>query len=160
MTNRNRLATVDLEGLEMVRISAPTETAGKAPSHSRPDVRYLPGIKVARALGWFSIGLGLAELLKPRDLARATGVDDATLVGIYGIREIVCGIGILRSSQPTGWLWARTAGDVLDIATLASASSTSRNRGGAMASLAAVAGVTAVDVMCAMRLSAAAALED
>jgi len=30
---------------------------------------------LARGLGWFSIGLGLAEVLAPRTLTRALGLD-------------------------------------------------------------------------------------
>ena len=48
----------------MPRITAPTPTRGPAPSHSPPDMHYAPGIGLARALGWFSIGLGLAEILR------------------------------------------------------------------------------------------------
>ena len=32
--------------------------------------------RVARGLGWFSIGLGLAECAAPRSVARLIGVDD------------------------------------------------------------------------------------
>jgi hypothetical protein len=73
----------------------------------------------ARALGWFSIGLGLAELAMPRALARAAGMPNApALTRAYGLREIGTGIGLLASRDPTPWLWGRVAGDALDIATV------------------------------------------
>lgn len=73
----------------------------------------------ARALGWFSIGLGLAELAMPRRLARMAGAPNApTLTRIYGLREIGTGIGILTSKDPSPWLWGRVAGDALDVATV------------------------------------------
>jgi len=73
----------------------------------------------ARALGWFSIGLGLAELAMPRTLARAAGMPNLpTLTRTYGLREIGTGIGILTSKDPSPWLWGRVAGDALDIATV------------------------------------------
>ncbi len=56
----------------MTRIMTPTPTRGLAPSHSPPDVRYAPGIGMAKALGWLSIGLGAAELL----CAAAGGTSD------------------------------------------------------------------------------------
>jgi hypothetical protein len=73
----------------------------------------------ARALGWFSIGLGLAELAMPRRLARIAGAPNApTLTRIFGLREIGTGIGILTSKDPSPWLWGRVAGDALDVATV------------------------------------------
>src|SRR3954471_6215350 len=96
---------------------------------------------VARALGWFSIGLGLAELLAPRMVARASGMEGReSLLQAYGVREIATGIGILLSVNPRPWVASRVAGDALDIATLA----TGRSR--STAALAAVAGVAALDV--------------
>jgi hypothetical protein len=102
---------------------------------------------VARALGWFSIGLGVAELLAPRVMARTTGLEGRErLLQVYGAREIAAGLAILLFSEKVG-AWSRVAGDALDIATLASA----RNAKSA-ASLTAVAGVTALDVYTAAAL--------
>lgn len=75
---------------------------------------------IARGLGWFSIGLGLAELVAPRTLTRALGMEEeAEIVRAYGLREIAAGVGLLTQKDPTPWLWGRVAGDVLDLATLA-----------------------------------------
>jgi hypothetical protein len=102
---------------------------------------------VARALGWFSIGLGLAEALMPASVSRASGIKgNDTLVRSYGARAN--GVGILLAKDPTPWLWARVAGDAMDISALAV-------RGGGRASvfaLIAVAGVTALDIACASAL--------
>lgn len=144
----------------MTRITAPTATRGPAPSHSPPDVRYAPGLGLARGLGWFSIGLGLAELLAPRAVGRWTGVHHPALLQAYGVRELVCGVGILSSDRPTGWLAARVAGDALDLATLAeTVFETPEDRQRAAVAAAAVAGVMVLDVLCCSQLSAAAALE-
>src|SRR4051794_18366711 len=44
-------------------------------------------LPLARGLGWFSIGLGLAELVAPRQLARFIGVtDNTTLIQAMGVR--------------------------------------------------------------------------
>ena len=143
------------------RITAPTPTQGRAPSHSSPDTHYAPGISLARGLGWFSIGLGLAELLAPKEMGRLTGVRHPALLQAYGLREIATGIGILASSRPTAWLWARVAGDALDLGTLgeAIANGHAQDRTRATASAAAVAGVAALDVLCATQLTVAASLE-
>jgi hypothetical protein len=144
----------------MARFTAPTATRGKAPSHSPPDNRFVPGIKLAKALGWFSIGLGVAELLKPHTISGVTGVESQTLLQAYGLREIVCGVGILASNQPYGWVWARVAGDALDLATLGSALMNEKScHPGTVGSIIAVAGVTALDIASAMQLSAAAGIE-
>jgi uncharacterized membrane protein len=113
--------------------------------------------RLANALGWFSIGLGLAELAAPRALAQLIGVKDEdktrNVLRGYGMREIAAGIGILSRPQPAGWLWGRVAGDLLDLSSLGSALGSSRsNRVRVGAATAAVIGVTALDVRCALQL--------
>ena len=112
------------------------------------------GKGLADALGWFSIGLGAAELLAPEAVAEYLGMDDLTeLVRAYGLREIATGVGILANRQPTGWVWARVAGDALDLATLAAGlSPRNRRRNRVLGAMAAVAGVALLDVMCARQL--------
>jgi hypothetical protein len=79
--------------------------------------------RLADGLGWFSIGLGLAEMASPSSVARLIGIPDEartrTTLRAFGAREIVSGIGILSSNPHSGWLWARVAGDVLDLGALA-----------------------------------------
>lgn len=145
----------------MSRITIPTPTPGRAPSHAPPDMRYAPGIQLARGLGWFSIGLGLAELLAPRQMARLTGVEHPKLLKLFGLRELVTGFGILSSPQPATWMWGRVAGDIADLAAISEAAVNQRgdDRRCALAAGAAVAGVMALDVLAATELSAAARLE-
>jgi hypothetical protein len=109
---------------------------------------------LARGLGWFSIGLGLAELLMPRALARGLGLQGREhVLLLYGIREVVNGAALLVAANRTPWMWGRVAGDAIDIATLASAMRPGRRLGPAVG-LAAVAGVTAVDIANASALTA------
>lgn len=139
------------------RFIEPTPTVGQAPSHAPPDVHFAPGSKIATGLGWFSIGLGLAEVLAPRAMGRVTGVRRPALVFLCGVREIATGVAILRSSgNPAPWVWGRVAGDAMDLAILAEPLTTgdSRDRTKALVSLGAVAGVTLADVMTAAELSA------
>lgn len=108
---------------------------------------------LARGLGWFSIGLGLVELLAARRVARAVGLPgQGALVAVCGVREIANGIGLLKSARPAPWLWGRVAGDVIDTAALTTGLS-GRDPAGAALGLAAVAGVAAVDLACARALS-------
>ncbi|GGE01454.1 hypothetical protein GCM10011390_20410 [Aureimonas endophytica] len=75
--------------------------------------------KLARALGWLSIGLGIVELVAPGRLARTLGLDGKEgLIRAYGARELASAIPTLSVDQPVG-LAARIAGDALDIGTLA-----------------------------------------
>lgn len=146
----------------MSTFTEPTATRGSAPSHSPPDVHYAPGIGLARKLGWFSVGLGLTEILAPRLIARMTGVRSETLVQGFGMREFVVGVGILASARPTSWIWARVAGDAMDMAVLGDAiveSDCPEMRDNAIGATLAVAGVTALDVVCGLQLTAAEKLE-
>jgi hypothetical protein len=112
-------------------------------------------VKLARGLGWFSIGLGLAELLAPQALARATGLRGReTLLQVYGARELAAGVAILASHDPTPWIWGRIAGDALDLLTLAASDTDDPNKAGRVAAIAAVGGVTLLDVICVQDLHA------
>ena len=114
------------------------------------------GVKrVARGLGWFSIGLGLAEVVAPKRLAGFLGMEDRTgLIRAYGLREIVTGVGILAQRRPAPWLWARVGGDLLDLSTLgASLAANDRRRGRIAAATGTVAAVTALDIACARKIS-------
>ncbi|HEX4260492.1 MAG TPA: cyclase dehydrase [Acetobacteraceae bacterium] len=110
---------------------------------------------LARGLGWFGIGLGAIEVIAPRALSRSIGMRRrGRLVAGFGVREIANGAALLAADDPTPWIWARVGGDALDIATLLGAlATTRRRRGNAVLALAAVAGVTALDVACAVALS-------
>ena len=107
----------------------------------------------ARGLGWFSIGLGVAQIAAPRALCRLIGIRQSPgLIRLIGLREVAAGVGILSQSRPTGWLWGRVGGDAMDLALLGSALATGQTaRSRVVAATAAVAGVTALDVACSQR---------
>jgi uncharacterized membrane protein len=112
--------------------------------------------RLAYGLGWFGIGVGLAELLVPRRLARTIGVPPGRhrLIQAMGLRELANGVGIvLWPSEATG-VWARVAGDIVDMTCLGAAFTSGRaNRGRLIATAAAVAGATALDLLCAQQLT-------
>jgi uncharacterized membrane protein len=112
----------------------------------------------SRALGWFSIGLGLAEIGAPRALARLIGISDDEEVRntmfALGLREITSGIGILSRPQSAGWVWSRVGGDVMDLALLGKSMNRDENdRSRLAAATAAVLGVTVVDFITGQQLS-------
>jgi hypothetical protein len=77
-----------------------------------------PADRVARTLGWFSIGLGAIEVLLPRRFTRALGMRGSEgLVRAYGFRELFSGVMSLSVDKNAG-MWSRVAGDGLDMATL------------------------------------------
>jgi hypothetical protein len=111
--------------------------------------------RLARGLGWFSIGLGLMEFMLPRTVARLTGAPvRPRLLRALGLREIASGIGILKWRKPGNWLWSRVAGDVMDLTLLGAAMfSRDASRGRLLTATAAVAGVTSLDMRSSRRIS-------
>jgi uncharacterized membrane protein len=111
--------------------------------------------RLARGLGWFGIGLGLAEIMAPRTLARFLGTrNHEILFRMMGLRDIATGVGILTQRRPAKWLWARVGGDIMDLAVLGRAfESESAKPVNVAIATAAVTGVAALDVRCAQELS-------
>jgi hypothetical protein len=123
---------------------SPARISNRSPSHG-----------LANALGFLSLGLGAAELMAPKAMAKWLGMrHGAPILQAYGAREIASGMGILATSNKAPAMWSRVAGDALDIASLVSVAieRPSKRRNAAIA-LAAVAGVTALDIACAVALS-------
>jgi uncharacterized membrane protein len=114
----------------------------------------LDGTEWARRLGWFSLGLGAAELLIPRQVGRFVGVSGhGKIIRCMGAREIATGIGILHSSSSVGSVAGRILGDVVDLALLGAALG-SRRAGKKKIGIAmgTVAVVTALDVLCLRKM--------
>jgi uncharacterized protein YjeT (DUF2065 family) len=110
---------------------------------------------LARGLAFFSVGLGLAELLAPKPLARLIGVDEDNdnLIRLLGLRELGAGVGIMQGNSGI-FLWSRVAGDAIDLGLLGAALRSRRSeRKRVIGAIAAVAGVTVLDVIAATLLS-------
>jgi uncharacterized membrane protein len=123
------------------------------------------GERLARALGAFSVGLGMAQVLAPHGIARAIGIDDdddnRKTMRALGLREIATGIGLLTQPRPTTFAWGRVTGDAMDLALLGRAFSSGRNDNRRLAvATAAVAGVMVLDIIASQRLSRDADLGD
>lgn len=110
--------------------------------------------RLARFLGWVSLGLGAAEVAAPRRLARALGMQGhEPLLQLYGAREIASGVAIL-STESASSVWSRVGGDALDIGTLAlQLRHDNPKRGNVALALAAVGGITMLDWACAQALT-------
>lgn len=135
--------------------SASTDDFYSTYQGSLPNRKVQRARTLANALGWFSIGLGLAQVLAPRAVTRAIGVNShPVLLRAIGVREIASGVGILSQSRPTGWLWSRVAGDAIDLALLGIAAVSAGNRRHRIAIVAsAVAGMALLDLASSVKHS-------
>ncbi len=110
---------------------------------------------LARGLGWFSIGLGVVQLVAPRQVARFIGMSGSEgLVRVCGLREIATGVGILLADDPKPWIYGRIGGDALDLAGLGWSIEHGDEQANAAIAAGAVAGITALDLSCAKALDA------
>ena len=109
-------------------------------------------VKLNKGLGWFSIGLGLAEVLFGRRIAYGMGANQTPeLLRIFGVREIATGAGILANPESSKGLWARVGGDLLDAAAVSAQAFRPSNarKTAAFVALGVVAGVLLVDLYAA-----------
>lgn len=133
-----------------MRLAVPTAVA-----HRIENVR-VDDERLTRALGWLSIGLGAPQVVAPRAfdwvVGVRPGVRNRVLTRAVGIREIATGTGILSRPNAVEFVWARVAGDVMDIGMLLSAMASRRaHRVRLATSLLAVFGVTTTDLFAAVR---------
>ncbi len=116
--------------------------------------------RLATGLGWFSFGLGVAQLVAPGALCRLIGVNDNVrnrwIMRSVGARELAAWWGIIGNGRTERWLWARVAGDVKDLSLLGAALANPDNdRGRVAAAFGNVAGVTALDLLASVRMTRA-----
>jgi hypothetical protein len=111
--------------------------------------------RLGKMLGWFSLGLGLIELLAPHRITRALGMEgQEALVRAYGAREISSGMLSLSTERNLG-LWSRVGGDGLDIATLLMARRDDNPKlQNVTTALALVGGITLLDILAAQGTTA------
>jgi hypothetical protein len=109
--------------------------------------------RMARNLGWFSLGLGALEIFAPKQITRALGMEgQEALVRTYGFREVAAGMLSLSIEKDLG-LWSRVAGDGLDIATLIPAlRGDNRKKGNVATALIMVVGITVLDIVTAQEV--------
>jgi len=143
------------------KFSAPTPIPSPGISQQRAGSRSAvrqPNERLGNALGWFSVGLGLAQLLAPRQVARVVGADEreaatSLTLRLLGGRELASGLGLLSKASPAAWAWTRVAGDALDLALVGRALSSRRaQRERLLLFGAGVLGVACVDAYSARRL--------
>jgi uncharacterized membrane protein len=125
------------------------------------DGRHVMERGLSRGLGAVSLGIGLAELSRPGGISRLSGVGRwaraRAIVPALGVRELGHAAGLLAGRRPDRWVWTRVAGDAIDLSLLGRALAHGRktDRRRAAVVTGAVAGITAVDVYAALRLTRA-----
>jgi len=132
------------------------EGTSYAAYRAQPGLPSSSAKRLAKGLGWFSVGLGLAELLAPKAIAKISGVSNTHtgLIRLYGLRELASGIAIFSQKKPTEAVWSRVAGDAVDLASLGMAfTSPNAKRGRVAFATANVLAVTALDLICAKQLT-------
>ena len=129
-----------------------------APMHYSETPDWKDG--TTKFLGWFSIGLGLAEVFAPRQVAKLVGIeneeDHVGTLRSFGVRELAAGFAILTRPKPTYWLWSRVGGDAIDLSFLARRmrdENENNNNAKLLAATLAVLGVTALDIMQGAKLT-------
>lgn len=116
---------------------------------------HSPGRAWTRTLGVASVGLGVPAVAVPGAICRTVGlVDDAgarAIVRVVGVRELAAAAGLLFRPRRL-FLWARVAGDALDLGLLGWALAGHRREGlgRTLATTAAIAGITGVDLVAAV----------
>jgi uncharacterized membrane protein len=136
--------------------------SSKAFSQRDPGVErpIADGSTLARGLGALGVGLGMTELAAPNVLARAIGIRPSSQTALalraLGVREVVSGLSALMLPRAALPLWARLAGDALDLGVIGWAAKTQRTRTERLAAaFVAVLGVAALDAVAARRVQRA-----
>ena len=122
----------------------------------RPSQKMSGGDMLTRGLGWFSLGLGLAQLLMPERMQKLAGIrtNRTGLVRMMGLRELGHAFLILFADKPRAGVYSRLLGDAVDLTSLGAAfTSPCHDLERVALATAQVAGVTALDFVAARRLS-------
>ncbi len=141
-----------------------SQANGSDPEPSATADGGKPGERaLADFLGWASFGLGVPQTLAPGHFDRSIGIEPdararAVTVLACGVRELAAAGGILalERPRPVRWLWARVAGDALDLMLLSRAlRSQPEQPSRVLAAMGAVAGIAAADLYAAVRVGRA-----
>ena len=124
--------------------------------HYRPAQMRDPDQGVNSGIAWFSVALGVTQIVAPDSLARLIGIRPTqttrTTMRAIGMRGLTTGLGLLSKSKRSPWLWARLAGDMVDLSLLGTGvgrRADDRSRAGRAAL--AVGSVAALDFLAATR---------
>jgi hypothetical protein len=128
--------------------------AAKQPVHGKEGGGVMDDHALTRALGWVSVGVGLAALAAPVPVMNAFGIGERPKIGRFlGARDIVLGAGLLRGEDKAAWARARGVSDALDAALILGGAATGAfRRDRAPIGLAMAAGLSVLSFRLARRL--------
>lgn len=111
----------------------------------------------AAAAGWLSVGIGVAGLVAPRQIARTLGAHDHSgahwLVRALALHELVSGTGILLDPRRSRWHWWMLAGDAVGLTLLGAGLTSGKvTKARGLAATAAMAVMMSVEGMTALKL--------
>jgi hypothetical protein len=143
---------------ERPRYLARPENTSRSPLDNLGALGDIDGRQLALGLGWFSIALGVAEVAAPQLVAQLVGVEESrdsrALISAFGVREIANGLAILAQPENPLWVQTRIGGDIADLSALGIAFGGAKNDQAKIgAAMAAVAGITALDVLGSLLLT-------
>ena len=138
---------------DVARAAAPQGIQPRQNQQQRPQVAA-SGARLARTLGWVSIGVGLVAIVAPVPAISAFGMGERPKLGrLLGARDIVLGAGMLGGQNTAGWVRARGVADALDGALLlGGAAKGAFRRDRALMSVVVAAGFSALSFWLARRL--------
>ena len=115
--------------------------------------------RLAVGLGWFSLGLGVTELVAPGVIAKAIGLPPGRgsigTIRAMGLREIASGVTVLARPAASTAMWSRVVGDAVDLALISRTfGMPEAQRTRAALATAAVLGLGVADALVATRLRA------
>ena len=121
-------------------------------------VMAITDAQLARGLGWATIGIAATELFATEQVEQLLGVGHHhALIKGFGLRELAAGLTLLSQTEVTptmkAGIWARVGGDVVDGIAMAAAARDTRNPVGFAVASTLVAGIVALDIWAAVRLS-------
>ena len=115
--------------------------------------------RVGLGLGYFSIALGLVEVIAPGRLARLLGLEGSkaarNTLFAFGLRELAAGGMLLRGPAVSTNVWNRVIGDAIDAGALGLAFTRSNRKAAVAGALAFVGGAMAADWFAARALDRA-----
>ena len=124
--------------------------------HYRPAQLRDPDQVVNSGIAWFSVALGVTQIVAPDAVARLIGMRPSqttrSTMRAIGVRGLTTGFGLLSNAKRSPWLWARLAGDMVDLSLLGTGvgrRADDRSRAGRAAL--AVGSVAALDLLAATR---------
>jgi hypothetical protein len=104
-------------------------------------------------LGLFSIALGAAELLAPRQIAETLDAEGGEgVIKAFGVREIAAGAALLNAPAVSTNVWNRVVGDAMDLGALGLAARGAPRNPAVWGAIGFVVGVTLVDILTARGL--------